>query len=57
MLKSKKALKALKIGQVLEILASHPSSIPSWALATGQELLISEEREPNDFRFLVKRMK
>ena len=50
-LKSKKALKDLKIGQVLEILGSHPSSIPSWALATGQELLISEERDPNDFRF------
>jgi rhodanese-related sulfurtransferase/TusA-related sulfurtransferase len=56
-LKSKKALKALKTGQVLEILASHPSSIPSWALATGQELLISEERDPQDFRFLVKRKK
>ncbi|MHA1746287.1 MAG: rhodanese-like domain-containing protein [Promethearchaeota archaeon] len=55
-LKSKKALKALKRGQVLEILASHPSSIPSWALATDQELLVSEERELNDFRFLVKRM-
>ena len=56
-LKSKKALKALKISQVLEILASHPSSIPEWALATGQELLISEERDPNDFRFIVKRIK
>ncbi|MHA1110090.1 MAG: sulfurtransferase TusA family protein [Promethearchaeota archaeon] len=56
-LKSKKALKALKIGQVLEIFASHPSSIPDWALSTGQELLASEERDSNNFRFLVKRMK
>ena len=56
-LKSKKALKALKIGQVLEIFASHPSSIPEWALYTGQELLASEERNSKDFRFLVKRVK
>lgn len=56
-LKSKKALKALKIGQVLEIFASHPSSIPDWALSTGQELLVSEEQDSKDYRFLVKRMK
>ena len=59
-LKSREALKALKINQVLEILTTDPGSksdIPAWARATGQELLVSEERGPNDFRFLVKRMK
>ena len=59
-LKSMKALKALEIGQVLEILATDPGSIvdiPVWARSTGQELLVSEERGPKDFRFLVKRMK
>lgn len=59
-LKSRKALKALKVNQVLEILTTDPGSksdIPAWARATGQELLVSEERGPNDFRFLVKRMK
>ena len=59
-LKSREALKALKVNQVLEILTTDPGSksdIPAWARATGQELLVSEERGPNDFRFLVKRMK
>lgn len=59
-LKSKKAIKGMKIGQVLEILATDPGSqrdIPAWADVTGQELLVSEERNPEEFRFLVKRMK
>jgi tRNA 2-thiouridine synthesizing protein A len=59
-LKSKKTLKTLKMGQVLEILTTDPGSlrdIPAWAHTTGQVLLVSEERGPEDFRFLVKRMK
>ncbi|MHA1969744.1 MAG: sulfurtransferase TusA family protein [Candidatus Hodarchaeales archaeon] len=59
-LKSKKALKELEIGQVLEILATDPGSmadIPAWTRTTGQELLSSEELGPKDFRFLVKRLK
>ncbi len=59
-LKSKKKLETLKMGQVLEILTTDPGStrdIPAWAHVTGQELLISEELGPNEFRFLVKRMK
>ncbi|WP_455139537.1 sulfurtransferase TusA family protein [Candidatus Hodarchaeum mangrovi] len=59
-LKSKKALKELEIGQVLEILATDPGSmadIPAWTRATGQELVSLEELGPKDFRFLVKRVK
>lgn len=59
-LKSKKALKELEIGQVLEILATDPGSmadIPAWTRTTGQELISSEERGPKDFRFFVKRLK
>ncbi|MFW9904317.1 MAG: sulfurtransferase TusA family protein [Candidatus Thorarchaeota archaeon] len=59
-LKSKKSLKTLKMGQVLEILTSDPGSqrdIPAWTRVTGQELLVSEERGPKEFRFLVKRRK
>ncbi len=59
-LKSKKALKALELNQVLEILASDPGSmadIPAWTRTTGQELISSEERGPRDLRFLVKRLK
>ena len=59
-LKSKKALKELEIGQILEILATDPGSmadIPAWTRTTGQDLLSSEELGPKDFRFFVKRMK
>ena len=54
-----KALKTLKIGQVLEILATDPGSksdIPAWTRSTGQELLGFEERD-KDIRFLVKKMR
>ena len=59
-LKSKKALKAIEINQILEILATDPGSmadIPAWSRSTGQELLSSEELGPKNFRFLVKRLK
>ena len=59
-LKSRKAIKKLRINQVLEILTTDPGSkadIPTWALVTGQELISSEERGPEDYRFLVKRLK
>ncbi|UCG04638.1 MAG: sulfurtransferase TusA family protein [Candidatus Heimdallarchaeota archaeon] len=59
-LKSKKILKTLNVGQVLEILTTDPGSrrdIPAWARVTGQELLVSEEHGSQGFRFLVKRMK
>jgi tRNA 2-thiouridine synthesizing protein A len=59
-LKSKKALKELDLNQILEILATDPGSmadIPAWTRTTGQELLLSEERGPKDYRFLVKRLK
>jgi TusA-related sulfurtransferase len=54
------AIKKIRFGQVLEILTTDPGSkryIPIWAIATKQELLSFEERGPEDFRFLVKRMK
>jgi tRNA 2-thiouridine synthesizing protein A len=59
-LRSKKKLQTLKIDQVLEILTTDPGSlrdIPAWARATGQEVLVSEEHNPEEFRFLVKRLK
>jgi tRNA 2-thiouridine synthesizing protein A len=55
-----KAIKKMRINQVLEILTTDPGSlsdIPKWAIATGQELIATEERGPEDFRFLVKRLK
>ena len=57
---SRKALKKLKINQVLEILATDPGSkadIPAWVHVTGQELISVEENDPQGIRFLVKRLK
>ncbi|MHA1420166.1 MAG: sulfurtransferase TusA family protein [Candidatus Heimdallarchaeaceae archaeon] len=59
-LMSKKEMGKLKIGQVLEILTTDPGSkrdIPSWAHVTGQELISSEDNSPEEFRFLVKKLK
>ena len=59
-LKSKKILEKLEIDQVLEILTTDPGSkrdIPAWAHATGQELISVEDSTPEEFRFLVKRLK
>ena len=59
-LKSKKALKALKINQVLEILTTDPASkkdIPNWVNVSGQELISVEEIGPRNYRFLVRRTK
>ncbi len=59
-LRSMKAIKKIRVNQVLEILTTDPGSItdiPKWARATGQELIASEERGPKDYRFLVKKLK
>lgn len=58
-LKTKKALKDLEIGQVLEILTTDPGSVPdfnAFCRQTGHELLLTEEAATN-FRFLVKKIK
>ena len=58
-LKSKKAIKELEIGQVLEIIATDPGSmndISAWARTTEQELIESSEKD-GVFRFLVRRKK
>ena len=58
--KSMQAIKKIRVGQVLEILTTDPGSkrdIPIWAKVTKQELLSTEELDPESFRFLVKRKK
>ena len=58
-IKAKKMLKQLGIGQVLEILATDPGSqneIPAWVRVTKQELIAAESLEPKEFRYLVKRL-
>ena len=58
--RSMQAIKKIRVGQMLEILTTDPGSkrdIPIWAAATKQELISFEERGPEGFRFLVKRLK
>lgn len=58
-LKSKKALKKLNIGEILSVISTDPGSVKdmgSWARVTGQELINTTE-ESGKFIFLVKRLK
>jgi tRNA 2-thiouridine synthesizing protein A len=55
--KTKKALKELEIGDVLEMISTDPGSIPdmeAWARQTGHELLESFD-EGEKYRFMIKK--
>lgn len=55
--KTKKALKELEIGDVLEMISTDPGSIPdmeAWARQTGHELLESFD-EGDKYRFMIKK--
>lgn len=57
--KSKKAIDALEVGQVLEIVGTDPGSkgdLPAWAKRAGHEFLGSTE-EGDVFHFFVKKGK
>ena len=59
-MKSKKELMKLEVGQVLEILTTDPGSkrdIPAWANVTGQEIISVENRANEEFRIIVKKLK
>ncbi len=56
-LKAKKALKALEVGQTLEILSTDPGSIADFASfckTTGNELMESGE-DGDTYTFLIKK--
>lgn len=58
-LKTKKAVEALQIGQVLKMIATDPGStsdMNAWTQKTGHQLVASEQ-EGGKFIFYVKRMK
>lgn len=58
-LKSKKALKKLNVGDVLKIISTDPGSkadIPSWTRVTKQEL-VEEFEEDGKYIFIVKKLK
>ena len=58
-IKTKKAIDALQIGQVLEMIATDPGSksdMDAWTKKTGHELLGSAE-ENGKFIFFIKKTK
>ncbi len=58
-LKTKKAIDALKIGQVLEMIATDPGSVSdmtAWTQQTGHELVGSQQDGPK-YMFFIKKTK
>ena len=56
--KTKKALKGLEVGQVLEMLADDPGVLPdmeAWERQTQHKLLAKEEKGDETFRFLIEK--
>jgi tRNA 2-thiouridine synthesizing protein A len=58
-LKTKKAVDALKVGQVLKMISTDAGSLPdvtAWSQKTGHELL-SHEESAGTFTFYIKKAK
>lgn len=56
--KTRRAIKGMEIGQVLEMIATDPGAVPdmeAWERQTRHELLLTEERDDETFRFLIKK--
>ena len=55
---TKRAIKNMEVGQVLEMIATDPGAVPdmqAWENQTRHELLLSEDRGDGTFRFLIKK--
>ncbi len=58
-LKTKKAVDSLQLGQILKMIATDPGStsdMDAWTQKTGHQLVASEQ-EGSKFIFYIKRMK
>ena len=58
-LKTKKAVDSLQVGQILKMIATDPGSvadIDAWTQKTGQELVASE-KEGDKYIYFIKRVK
>lgn len=58
-LKTKKAVDSIQIGQVLKMIATDPGSLPdiqAWTSKTGHEL-VGHEEDAGKFTFFIKRAK
>jgi tRNA 2-thiouridine synthesizing protein A len=55
--KTRKTIKDMQVGQVLEMIATDPGAIPdmeAWAKQTQHELLLAQKEDGGKFRFLIK---
>lgn len=56
-LKTKKAIDGLQVGQVLKMIATDPGSVPdinAWSTKTGHELLAHEEEDSKHIFYIKK---
>ncbi|MEE2714290.1 MAG: sulfurtransferase TusA family protein [Planctomycetota bacterium] len=56
--KTRRAIKQIEIGQILVMVATDPGSVPdmeAWERQTRHELVLSEESEDGSFRFLIRK--
>ena len=56
--KTKKALQSMEIGQVLEMVSTDPGAMPdmhAWAKQTGHDLLDAKDEGANVFKFIIKK--
>ncbi len=61
-IKTSQSIKQIKVGEVLELIATDPGSKPdisAWARMTGNELVSLDEEEgnPKVYKFYLRRMK
>lgn len=58
-IKAKKAIEGMQVGQVLEVIATDPGSMAdfrAWTKNTGHELLVAEEAN-GVYRYQIKKAK
>ncbi len=57
-IKTKKAIRTLEIGQVLEMIATDPGVLPdmeAWERQTQHKLLAKDDQGDGTFRFLIEK--
>ncbi len=56
--KTRKALKGMEVGQILQMISTDPGAMPdmkAWANQTGHELIESHDSGDNVFTFTIKK--
>ena len=56
--KIRRAIKGMEVGQILEMIATDPGVVPdmqAWENQTRHEVLLTEDQGEGKFRFLIKK--